>query len=65
MRRKPFRKNFFIKTLTPERIAAALRRTDGNIPLVAKAMGCSPYSVKYRVMKDPALLALLEQLRNK
>ncbi len=61
----PFHKNLSIKALTPGRLAAALRRTDGDMVLVAKSMGCSPQTIRERVNKDPALVAMLEQLRSK
>ncbi len=62
---KPFRKNLNIQALPTDRMTAALRRTDGDMVLVAKSLGCSPQTIRERVNKDPALVALLEQLRSK
>ena len=50
--------------LPTERLAAALRRTGGNMAQVARAMGCSTQTILNRVKKDPALVRLVEQLRN-
>ncbi len=50
--------------ITNERIAAALRRADGDVSLAAKGMGCTLGLLKERIKKDPALAALLAQLRD-
>ncbi len=61
MRRHPRHAEF--QVITNERIAAALRRADGDVSLAAKGMGCTYDLIKRRIKKDPLLARLLAQLR--
>ncbi len=52
-----------LRVITNERIAAALRRADGNVSLAARGMGRTPDLLDGRIRKDPLLARLLAQLR--
>ncbi len=53
-----------LQAFTADRIAAALRRVDGNLSQAARAMGCSEYLICKRVKEDRALAAYVERLRH-
>lgn len=46
-------------------IAAALRATDGKVFLAAERVGCSPDAIYTRIKQEPALAALVADLRGK
>ncbi len=51
------------ETVTNERIAAALRRVEGNLSKTARSIGCSVDLIRIRIKNDPSLATLLAQLR--
>jgi hypothetical protein len=52
-----------LQALTTDRIAAAVRRADGNVSQAARALGCTFHLINRRAKNDAALAALITQVR--